>query len=291
MNDDLGRGMLDWPADRWASLDTLAADAVTESVVMRNFLEFREQPDARTVRIAGKNVTVVRIPQDFTFDMQTLEEADLKREIRIAAQNLARAEDIAVIQVMNLQNLQQSTNLMSGEFIRAKNTLRRQGVQQGFGIVVSAYALDELEREPVGVRSGLDRVERVVGTTVAQSNGFPFGGVNGIHAVLFQASPAAYEMVRAYGPRIRVRDVQDGTTVLLTLEEGIAVGELPPNRCLGIQYAPVQAAPPAPPAQLEQFAQMLVQLAQTVLPAQPAPPAQPEEVEEAEEAGEADDPE
>lgn len=235
MNDDLGRGMLGWPAERWELLDTLAADATTGSVVMRNLVEHREQPDARTVRIAGRDVAVVQIQQDIAFDMQNEDDADLERHVRVSAQDLAVAEDDAVIRVMDLQNPQQSPNLLSAEFIRAKNALRGQGVQQGFGVVVSADALTDLESEAVGVRSGLELIERVIGTTVAQSNGLPCGAGNDIHAVLFQASPAAYQMVHAYGPRIRVMGVQGGNIVNLRLEEGIAVGELTPNRCRGIQ--------------------------------------------------------
>jgi hypothetical protein len=238
MSDDLGRGMLDWPAERWVSLDAVATDAVMGSVVLRNLLEYREQPDARTVRIAGQDIPVVQVQQDFNFDMQNDDIADLERRIQLIAQDLAVAEDTSVLGVMDLQNPQPSPNLLSAQFIRAKNALRNNGVQQGFGVVVSTDALSELEIEARGVRSGLEFIERVIGTTVAQSNGLPYGANNAIHAVLFQASPAAFQMVHAYGPRIRVMGVQGGTIVNLRLEEGIAVGELTPNRCLGIQLQP-----------------------------------------------------
>jgi len=109
-----------------------------------------------------------------------------------------------VIAAMNIQNPQVSPNLQSAQFIRAKNALRRQGVQRGFGVVVSADALTALESEVAGVRSGLELVERVVGTTVAQTNSLDGAAPGNLHAVLFQASPAAFQLVHAYGPRLRV---------------------------------------------------------------------------------------
>jgi uncharacterized linocin/CFP29 family protein len=235
MSDDLGRGQVGWGADRWTELDKIAADATTASVVMRNLVEHKEQPDARTVRIAGVNCVVAPLNIDFPYNMQNEDATDLKRRVRLAAQDLAVAEDQAVIAAMNIQNPRVSPNLQSAEFIRAKNALRGLGVQQGFGVVVSADALAALETEAAGVRTGLELVERVVGTTVAQTNALDGAGPGNLHAVLFQASPAAFQLVHAYGPRLRVLGVQGGNVVNLRLEEGIAVGQVTANRCLGIR--------------------------------------------------------
>ena len=100
-------------------------------------------------------------------------------------------------------------------------------------MVVSDDAMTWIESEIVGVHSGLEIVERNVGTRVVQSGGLPCGANGDVHAVLLQASPAAYQMVRAYGPRIRVIRVL-GADVRLQLEEGIAVGVLSPNRAFGL---------------------------------------------------------
>jgi uncharacterized linocin/CFP29 family protein len=235
MSDDLGRGLLGWPAERWQALDTLAAEATTASVVMRNLVEHRDQPDARTVRMSGADVGVVQVRHDFTYDMQDEDAADLERRIRIAAQDLAVCEDSAVIRAMDLANPQRSASLRSAEFMGAKNSLRGRGVQQGFAVVVSADALTQLESEVAGVRSGIELIERIIGTTVVQTNALPCGDGGDIHALLFQAAPAAYQMVHAYGPRLRVLGVVDGNRVNLRLEEGIAVGELMAHRAIGIQ--------------------------------------------------------
>jgi uncharacterized linocin/CFP29 family protein len=235
MSDDLGRGQVGWGADRWTELDTMAADATTASVVMRNLVEHKEQPDARTARIAGVDIGVGPLEVDFAYNMQNEDATDLERHVRLAAQDLADIEDQAVIAAMNIQNPQASPNLQSAQFIRAKNALRGQGVQQGFGVVVSADALTALESEAAGVRSGLELVERLVGTTVAQTNALDGAAPGNLHAVLFQASPAAFRLVHAYGPRLRVVSVQGGNVVNLRLEEGIAVGQVTPNRCLGIR--------------------------------------------------------
>jgi len=235
MSDDLGRGQIGWDANRWRELDTMAADATKASVVMRNLVEHKKQPDARTVRIAGVDIGIGPLQVDFAYNMQNEDETDLERHVRLAAQDLADREDRAVIAAMNIQNPQVSPNLQSAQFIRAKNALRRQGVQGGFGVVVSADALTALESEVAGVRSGLELVERVVGTTVAQTNSLDGAAPGNLHAVLFQASPAAFQLVHAYGPRLRVVSVQGGNVLNLRLEEGIAVGQVTPNRCLGIR--------------------------------------------------------
>ena len=135
-------------------------------------------------------------------------------------------------------------------FITAKNALRAQGVQQGFAIVVGARALTDLESEAAGVRSGLELVERVASTTIVQSNALAADGAGNLHAVLLQASPAAFVIGRAYGPRLRVTG-NNGTVVNLRLEEGIAVGPVLGNRAIGLRLRaggggqPAQAAPRA----------------------------------------------
>jgi len=235
MSDDLGRGQVGWGANRWEALDRIAADTTAASVVMRNLVERMEQPDARTVRIAGADIPVVQLQVDFNYNMQNEDATDLERRVRLAAQDLAFLEDRAVIDTMNIPPVPASPNLRSAVFIAAKNALRGRGVQRGFGVVVSVDALTALETEVVGSRSGMEVVERVVGTKVAQTNALDGAAPGNLHAVLFQADPAAFRLVHAYGPRLRVVGVAGGNVVNLRLEEGIAVGEVTPNRCRGIR--------------------------------------------------------
>ena len=247
MSDDFGRGMLGWTAARWTELDALAATTTTASVVMRNFVAVTDQPDAKNVRIAATDVPVQQIRADFDYNMQDDAPEDLERNVRLASQALADQEDHEVLDAMGLfpahngeQRIQPSEGLTSGEFIRAKNHLRESGVQQGFGVVVSAEALGELEGEEKGVRSGVEFVEHIIGTTIRQCNVLGHDGYGRIHAVLFQASPAAVQMVRAYGPRLRVLGVA-GPVVTLRLEEGFAVHAVLPERCLAITLDPEEA--------------------------------------------------
>ena len=233
MSDDLGRGQVGWTADRWTALDAIAAEATDASVVMRNLVEERDEPNARTIRIAGADIPVVPLQVDFVYDMQNEVDGDLDRRVRVEAQNLAAQEDQAVIAAMNLAPTNVA-NLQSGVFINAKNQLRGQGVQQGVAIVVGSRALTDLESEIAGVRSGLELVERVAGTTIVQSNALAQDGAGNLHAVLLQASPAAFVMGRAYGPRLRVTG-NNGTVVNLRIEEGIAVGPVMGNRAIGLR--------------------------------------------------------
>jgi hypothetical protein len=235
MSDDLGRGQVGWGANRWEALDRLAADATTVSVVMRNLVERKEQPDARSVRIAGANIDVFQLQSDFIYDMQNEDVTDLERRVRLAAQDLALQEDRAVIEAMNVPPQPASPNLEWPQFIARINVLRGLGVQRGFGVAVSVDALTILETQVVGIRSGLELIERAVGTKIALTNALDGAAWQNLHAVLFQADPAAFRLVHAYGPRLRVTDVADGTDVNLRLEEGIAIGVLTPDRCRGIR--------------------------------------------------------
>jgi len=74
MSDDLGRGQIGWDANRWRELDTMAADATKASVVMRNLVEHKKQPDARTVRIAGVDIGIGPLQVDFAYNMQNEDE-------------------------------------------------------------------------------------------------------------------------------------------------------------------------------------------------------------------------
>ena len=123
--------------------------------------------------------------------------------------------------------------LLSADYLGGKNLLHGQGVRQGYGVVVSDRAKTWIDTEVIGVLLGSGRIERNLSTTVFQSNRLPCGANNDVQALLLQASPPAYQMVHAYGPRIRVNDVL-GADVQLQLEEGIAVGVLSPNRALGL---------------------------------------------------------
>lgn len=247
MSDDLGRGMLGWPATRWTELDTMATDTVDASAVMRNLVTMSDQPDAKNVRIGAVDVPVQALNRDFAFNMQDEAPEDLERRLRIEAQELALREDHEALDAMELfpghdgaEHFQPSETLTSAEFIKAKNQLRARGVQQGFGIVVSSQALGDLETEEKGVRSGVEFIEHVIGTTVRQCNVLGQDAYTRIHGVLFQASPAAIQMVRAYGPRLRVLNV-NGPVVNLRLEEGIAARAVMPDRCLAIVLDPEEA--------------------------------------------------
>lgn len=247
MSDDLGRGMLGWPAARWTELDTIASDTVGASAVIRNLITISDQPDAKNVRIGAADVPVQPLRRDFVFNMQDEAPEDLERRLRIEAQELALLEDHEALDAMELfpghdgeEHFLPSETLTSAEFIRAKNQLRTRGVQQGFGVVVSAQALGDLETEEKGVRSGVEFVEHIIGASIRQCNALGQDAYGRIHGVLFQASPAAIQMVRAYGPRLRVMDV-NGPTIYLRLEEGIAARAVMPDRCLAIVLDPEEA--------------------------------------------------
>ena len=84
MNDDLGRGLLKWPSERWDALDTLAAETTAASVVMRLLVGHREQPNATTVRIARNDIAITNITRPFPlFNMRDESEEDLERNVRI----------------------------------------------------------------------------------------------------------------------------------------------------------------------------------------------------------------
>ena len=233
VNDDLGRGMLGWTAERWQTLDRIATDTVNEYVILRNLVEHREAPGARTARIAGQNIDVMTIAsQPFHFHMEQEEDEDLERRVRLAGQELAALEDRAVLNTMAFVEIDPQNPISRASFSAAKNALRQRNVQHGFGVVVSSDVLTALETEVIGVKSGLDFVEQLLSTKVTQSNGLPWEGAE---AIVVQASPAAYRMVRASDPKVRVLGVENGNEVALRLVEYIAVGELEPNRCVAIR--------------------------------------------------------
>jgi hypothetical protein len=202
---------------------------------MRNLVERKAEPDARTVRIAGVNIDVVPLQSNFTYNMQNEDATDLERRVRLAAQNLALDEDREVIGAMNVPPAPASEDLQWPVFIAEINALRGLGVQRGFGVAVSVKALTTLETQVVGIRSGMELVERAVDTKIALTNALDGAAWENLHAVLFQADPAAFRLVHAYGPRLRVTGVEGGTVVNLRLEEGIAIGVLTPDRCRGIR--------------------------------------------------------
>ena len=90
MNDDLGRGLLNWPAERWDSLDTLAADTTTASAVMRNLVGHREQLNATTVRIARNDIPIILLPRILNFNMQDDSEEDLQRIVQDRCPTIGR---------------------------------------------------------------------------------------------------------------------------------------------------------------------------------------------------------
>jgi hypothetical protein len=233
MSDDLGRGQIGWSPDRWQALDRIAADTVNEYVIFRNLVEHRDEIGERSVRIAGRNVPVVPIAsEEFVFNMEEEEDEDLERRVRLHAQELAAREDEAVLATMNLDP-DAGAEITYTSFSTAKNALRN--ARHGLAAVVSSDVLTALETEVVGVKSGLDVVEQLLATKVAQSTALPRDGVE---AVVLQASPPAYRMVRGSMPRVRVLRIENGSEVVLRLEESIAVGELEPNRCVALPIAP-----------------------------------------------------
>jgi len=247
MSDDLGRGMLSWPAERWQTLDSLGSATLQEHGVLQHVVEEREEAGAYTVRIAGQNVDVDTVEETFQFDMVEDGDADVERKVRLAAQSLAVKEDEAVLREMDQANPQDSDPLDYKEFSKAKNALRTKGgVQGGLGVVVSSDTLTDLETNIVGAQSGLEVTERLLGAKVLQTNALP-SGAGKVEAILVQASPPAYQMVRAWGPRLRVVTVANGKTVTLSLEQGIAVGELEQNRCLAIRRTPAAGRAPRTP--------------------------------------------
>src|SRR5262245_58545300 len=104
MSDDLGRGMLGWTTERWQALDAVAVDTLTEHAVLRSVVEQREAAGAHSARIAGQNVDVDTVSEEFEIEMQDDEEEDIQRKVRLATQNLAVKEDKAVLEAMDLAN-------------------------------------------------------------------------------------------------------------------------------------------------------------------------------------------
>src|SRR4051812_48721451 len=102
MSDDLGRGVVGWPADRWEALDALAEATTSEHVILRPLVEHRDAPEAFSVRIAGQNVNVETIRStQFDFDMELEDDEDLDRKVRFASQELASKEDKAILGVLH----------------------------------------------------------------------------------------------------------------------------------------------------------------------------------------------
>lgn len=238
MPDDLGRGMLGWTPERWQALDALATKSAAEQVVLRHLVDEQEAKDVYNARIGARNVDVQTIQARFEINMFDDDDKDVDRKVRLAAQTLAVREDEAIVGSLDLSSTQVAgkKDLAFKDFSIAKNALRSQGVQTGIGVVISADGLADLETEIVGTQSGLDVAEKVLSTKIMQTNALPT--TKPIEAILLQAMPPSYQMVRAWGPRVRVLDVTDGKKVKLTVEEGIAVGELEPNRVLAIEPKP-----------------------------------------------------
>jgi hypothetical protein len=236
-NDDLGRGMVTWDATRFTALDDIATEWVAQCAVLRSFVELQPAIGQTTVRISGKDVTVVQIYVGFEFDMTKEANEDLDRKVRLAAQDLANAEDAAVLKAMNPVKVI-ADHLGFEAFIKAKALLKN--VQQGFGVVVSPDVQAALDIQQAGVRSGLELVERSLVTKVVQTNALPEDmtekGAKStkVSAVVLQASPAVHRLVQGSTPQLRVLG-NDGTTVRLQVEEWIAVGELESDRCVGIK--------------------------------------------------------
>jgi len=231
MNDDLGRGQVGWDPGQWQELDALATEAVTAQAVLRKIVDHQEVVDARSVRIAGANVSVKLVEsKEFEYDMTEEDADDLRRKVEDQAQELARREDIEVLNVMGRKDLKQKIGFDA--FSKARAELGRAGVQQGFAIVVSPTALSELEIEVKGLRSGLDLVEQSLGTKVLQCTALPFKNAE---AIIVQAAPAAYRLVHSASPRVRLLQLVGGKKLKLRLEEWIAVGELQAGRCVSIE--------------------------------------------------------
>lgn len=242
LNDDLGRGLLGWTTDFWMILDALARDSVTEHAVFRHIVEQREGTDLHSTRMLGKNLDLITIFHDFDVRMKDDYEEDVQRKVRVASESLAVKEDEFIVRAIDRSQAQTAGTFSYKDFSSAKNSLRKRNVHQGLGVVVGTDALTDLETELVGAVSGLDVTERLLSTKVLQSNALPYDGVD---AVLLQASPPAYRLVRSRGPRLRVLTVTDGNSVKLRLEESIVCGELEPNRCLVIKREQWEEVPGA----------------------------------------------
>lgn len=235
MNDDLGRGQVGWSSDQWQELDKLAGDTVSSQVVLRNLVDHQDTQDVRSVRMAGKNIDVKPIQsEEFNFDMADEDWEDLRRKVTDKAQDLAKKEDIEILKAM-VSGTVLNAPIGFDAFSKARATLGKEGVQQGFGVVVSPQALSELEVEVKGLRSGLDLVEQSLSTKVAQSSALP---LNKDEAIVVQSSPAAYRIVHVAGPQIRVLQLAEGKKVKFRVEEWVAVGELQPKRCVLIEPKP-----------------------------------------------------
>jgi hypothetical protein len=161
--------------------------------------------------------------------MENENDDDLQRKVRLASQQLAYAEDKKVLSVMKPAAV--NAPIAMASFSSAKKVLGNNGVHSGFGAIVSTDGLSLLETEALGVKSGLDLVESMLSTKVAQSNGLPD---QGFEAIVLQASPAAFRMVHAAPPRVRVVGITGGKSIQMQVEERIAVGELEPGHVVGI---------------------------------------------------------
>lgn len=237
MNDDLGRGQVGWRDEDWQTLDALAGEAVIAQAVLRKVIDRQEvSADAKSVRMAGKNVDVRTInSQAFDFDMEQEDEEDLHRKVRDSALELASLEDEFILKTMQpqLSPVPSITSVDSEAFFKAKAELVKKFVQQGnLAVVVSPDTLVALEKEQLGVRSGLEVVEKALVTTIAQSNALPLGK---IHAIVMQLSPAVERITHAAGPQLRVLGLSKGRKITLHLEELIAVGVLEKDRSVAIE--------------------------------------------------------
>ena len=242
MSDDLGRGLVNWSTDRWQALDKLATDTVTENVVLRNLIDHKDDPDAFSSRIGGKNVDVKAITSKaFDFDMEQGGDDDLNRKVRQYAQELASEEDKKVLSEMKFLKVITPKHDGYEAFSQAKGELSKAGVKSGFGTVVSSEMQVILETQLAGTKSGTEVVEQILSTKIAQSEALPEDledtskkAKEKVSAVVLQASPPVFQLVSANSPRVRVLKT-DGKIVRLQLEERIAVGELEPDRCVGIK--------------------------------------------------------
>jgi len=92
MSDDLGRGLVNWSTDQWTKLDKVASDTVTNNVVLRNLIDYPNDPNdlnAFSARIGGRNVDVKTVSSEaFDFDMEQESDDDLNRKVGQAAQEL-----------------------------------------------------------------------------------------------------------------------------------------------------------------------------------------------------------
>ncbi len=284
MDDDLGREVLKWSADRWKALDDIAKRALGEFAVFRTLLDQKEENATVSTRIGLVNVPFKNIGYEFKLDLWNARDEDTDRDVNIAAQALAVIEDeyalTAMIEAGDLDDLQQSGELTYVEFIKAKDTLRSRGVQYGLGAFVSSLGLADLVTKVFGAQTGLEVTERVLPVKILQSNALPHPqyaqvdrgdgsdtDAHHIDAVLLQAAPPAYRMVRAWGPRLRVLEVKGGSSVRFQLEEGIAVGALQKRRCLGIERRPeLSRADRAEPPVTQRMAAQLTEAAHTPPP-------------------------